>query len=101
MLVVQSARQGILFFSDDCAHWDEHVVVATAKPYTGLYYYSTIVGLDEEASDDFSTVGHDFYIYFTHKIGFLRLPGNYGDYATDLYYRCRVTITEDSSISNP
>lgn len=92
MIVVQSARQLILFFSDDGAHWEEHVVAATAEPYTGLFYYSTIVGLDDEASDDFSTVGHGFYIYYTHKIGFLRLPNNYGDYTNDLYYRCRVTI---------
>lgn len=92
ILVVQSARQVILFFSDDCENWDEHIVLATAEPYKGLYFYSTIVGLDNEASDDFSTVGHDFYVYFTHKPGFLRLPGNYGDYQTDMFYRCRVTI---------
>ena len=77
---------------DDGANWDEHIVAATAEPYTGLFYYSTIVGLDDEASDDFSTVGHDFYIYYTHKVNFLRLPDNYGDYFTDMYYRCRVTI---------
>ncbi len=94
MIAVQAARQLILFFSDDGCHWDEHIVAATAEPYTGLLYYSTIVGLDNEASDDFSTVGHDFYIYYTHKIDFLRLPDNYGDYETDLYYRVRVTIEE-------
>ena len=92
VLCLQSARQLVLFFSDDGANWDEHIVAATAEPYTGLFYYSTIVGLDDEASDDFSTVGHDFYIYYTHKVNFLRLPDNYGDYFTDMYYRCRVTI---------
>lgn len=92
MLVIQTARQVVLFFSDDCANWDEHVVLSTADPYVGLYFYSTIVGLDDEASDDFSTVGHDFYVYFSHKPGFLRLPGNFGDYDTDHFYRCRVTI---------
>ena len=92
MIVVQAARQIVLFFSDDGAHWDDHVVASTAEPYTGLYYYSTIVGLDDEASDDFSTVGHDFYIYFTHKTEFLRLPENYGNYDSDTYCRCRINI---------
>lgn len=94
VMVVQSARQLILFFSDDGCTWDDHVVAATAEPYTGLYYYSTIVGLDSGASDDFTTVGHDFYIYFTHKTEFLRLPENYGNYDKDLYYRVRVTVEE-------
>lgn len=92
ILVIQSARQVILFFSDDCAHWDDHLVLVNAEPDAGLCYYSTIVGLDDEASDDFSTVGHDFYVYYTHKIGMRRLPEDYGDYETDLFYRCRVTI---------
>lgn len=92
ILILQSARQVVMFISDDGAIWSEHIVVAEAEPYTGLVYYSTIVGLDDEASDDFSTVGHSFYIYYTHKPGFLRLPGNYGDYVTDNYCRCRVNI---------
>ncbi len=92
VLVIQTARQVVLFFSDEGAHWDEHKVIATADPYTGLCYYSTIVGADGEASDDFSTVGHDFYVYYTHKVGFLRLPGNYGDYKTDMLYRVLVTV---------
>ena len=68
------------------------MVLSTADPDVGLYFYSTIVGLDDEASDDFSTVGHDFYVYFFHKPGFFRLPGNFGDYDTDRLCRVRVTI---------
>lgn len=92
ILVVQTARQVVMFMSDDCVNWDDHVVLSTANPDKGLYMYSTIVGCDDEASDDSSTVGHDFYVYFTHKIGFLRLPGNFGDYETDHFCRVRVTI---------
>lgn len=94
VLIVQTARQLVLFFSDDCCNWDEHIVAATAEPDKGLLYYSTIIGLDGESSDDFSVVGRDFYVYYTHKTEFLRLPENYGNYEVDNYYRVRVTVGE-------
>ena len=92
MLAVQSARQLILFFSDDGAHWNDHIAVATCEKDSGLYYYSTIIGLDDEASDDFSTVGHRFCIHYTQKVGFLRRPGRWDNYCVDDYYSSQITI---------
>lgn len=92
ILILQSARQVIMFLSDDGANWSDHVVLFTAEPDSGLTYYSTIVGMDDEATDDFSTVGHKFCVHFSHKPEFNRLPNNYGNYAKDKYYRCCVTI---------
>ena len=92
ILILQSARQVIMFLSDDGANWTDHVVLFTAEPDSGLTYYSTIVGMDDEATDDFSTVGHKFCVHFSHKPEFNRLPNNYGNYAKDKYYRCCVTI---------
>jgi len=92
ILILQSARQVIMFLSDDGANWNDHKLLFTAEEKSGLTYYSTIVGLDDEASDDFNTVGHKFGVYFTHKPEFYRLPDNYGNYAKDKFYRCCVTI---------
>ena len=88
MLLSQGDCRLYMLLSDDCVHWEDPIVVATGSPRTGYFSYSTIVGLDDEASTDFSTVGHDFYIYFTHKPNGEQIDG----YDYDLYHRCRITI---------
>lgn len=86
LLIARDGSRLHLLLSDDCAHWEDPILMFAAEPATGYVSYATIVALDNEASDDFSTVGHDFYVYFTYK------PNGSRDYDYDLYYRCRVTI---------
>ena len=93
ILVVQHRYTVFMFLSEDGSHWEEEpLVVAEMQPNTGYCYYATIVGTDDEASADSSTVGHAFYIYFTHKPHYRRVFRASSGYEHDRYCRVRVTV---------
>ncbi len=89
VLVLQTLNpnQVGLFFSDDCVTWEGPLYIDAIpdedveKEYCA---YSMIVGLGEEANADYSTIGHEFYVYFTHK--------SLTDYPVDTYCRRKITI---------
>ena len=92
VLVVQHKYTLFMFLSEDCCNWGEPITVGAPEPNTGYCYYTTILGVDDEASADSSTVGHSFYIYFTHKPDYRRVFRAASGYENDQYYRVRVTI---------
>lgn len=92
ILVVQHRYELFMFLSEDGSQWGEPLKVASPEPNTGYCYYTTIVGTDDEASDDSSTVGHSFNIFFTHKPDYCRVYRASTGYGNDQYYRVQVTI---------
>ncbi len=79
----------LLYQSDDGLNWDDYEPIVLDQAQEGVFMqpYSTFVGLTEDASDDFSTVGACFYLYFPRK-------GMGAGYAYDDLYRVQVTIAD-------
>ena len=79
----------LLYQSDDGLNWDDYEPIVLDQAQEGVFMqpYSTFVGLTEDASNDFSTVGDSFYIYFPRK-------GMGAGYAYDDLYRVLVTIDD-------
>ena len=68
LMTVQTHAKGNLwmFLSEDGVHWDQKILIDSVKTGDTMHPYSTFVGL-EDSSDDFSTVGAHFYLYFPRK----------------------------------
>lgn len=57
-----------LYSSTDGINWSEETVLDRDYSLTYTMWYSTFMSLSPGSSDDCSTVGNDFYIYYPHDI---------------------------------
>ncbi|MBO7404397.1 MAG: hypothetical protein J6V24_05495 [Clostridia bacterium] len=74
----------LLFFSEDCERFDEHLILDEAEPGVWMQPYSFFLSADGDCSDDMNEVGSRFYVYYPRK-GLL--GQNIGYDHDDLYRR--------------
>jgi len=82
----------ILFFSPDCEHFDEHIILDEALEGIQMQPYSFFMATDGDCTDDMNVIGSEFYIYYPRKGTRIRDPKEFGDYGYDDLYRRKVTI---------
>ncbi len=81
----------LLFFSRDCEHFDEYLVLDEAEEGKWMQPYSFFITADGDSSDDMNEVGSSFYVYYPRK----GLLGNEKDgvgYDHDDVYRRLITV---------
>lgn len=82
----------ILFFSKDCEHFDEYIILDVAEEGLQMQPYSFFMSTDGDCSDDMNVVGREFYIYYPRKGVRMGNPKALYDYGYDDLYRRKVTI---------
>lgn len=94
LLTMQTNAQArlFLFFSKDCEHFDEYIVLDEAIEGVQMQPYSFFIATNGDCSDDMNTVGREFYIYYPRKGTRIRDPKEFGDYGYDDLYRRKVQI---------
>lgn len=82
----------ILFISEDCEHFDQHIILDVAEEGKEMQPYSFFMSTDGDCSDDMNEIGKEFYIYYPRKGMLLGNPTAKYDYGYDDWYRVKVTI---------
>lgn len=91
LLTMQSNSESrlILYLSEDCEHFDEHMIIDVGEEGKWMQPYSFFMATDGDCSDDMNVVGGEFYIYYPRK-GLLENDSE--GYDHDDLYRRKVTI---------
>lgn len=94
LLTMQTNAQAhlVLFISQDCEHFDEHIILDVAEIGKKMQPYSFFIATDGDCSDDMNVIGSEFYIYYPRKGVFLEGKKDEYDYCHDDLYRRKVTI---------
>ena len=75
-----------LYISPDGVRFDDYVTLYAEENDEIMTPYATFVGIStDDSSDDFSTVGREFFVFFPRK-------GIGAKYDFDQWYRCRITV---------
>ena len=82
----------ILFVSEDCEHFDQHIILDVAEEGKQMQPYSFFIATDGDCTDDMNVVGREFYIYYPRKGVFFGNPRAKYDYGYDDLYRVKVTV---------
>lgn len=82
----------LLFVSEDCEHFDEHIILDVGDEGVRMQPYSFFMSTDGDCSDDMNVIGSEFYIYYPRKGMLCVNPLEYGDYGYDDLYRRKITI---------
>lgn len=82
----------ILFVSEDCEHFDQHIILDVAEEGKQMQPYSFFSATDGDCTDDMNVVGREFYIYYPRKGLFFGDPRAKYDYGYDDLYRVKVTV---------
>ena len=78
----------LLFFSEDCERFDEHLILDEAEEGVWMQPYSFFLSADGDCSDDMNEVGSRFYVYYPRK----GLLGHSIGYDHDDLYRRLITV---------
>jgi hypothetical protein len=85
----QSESRLYLYASTDGIDWREETLIDSDPSHVTFMPYSTFVSLDQDSSEDCSTVGGDFYILYPRKTMKSWL---------DQFYRVHCTISRDGRL---
>jgi hypothetical protein len=78
----------LLFFSEDCERFDEHLILDEAEAGVWMQPYSFFLSADGDCTDDMNEVGSRFYVYYPRK----GLLGQRIGYDHDDLYRRLITV---------